>query len=215
MLAGSRMSAVWHHSRAHRFFATARWNLDHLGLTTLALVVVWLTPAGAPLVIAIDDTLFRRTGRHVHGAFWAYDGSRTVASGQKKPSRGTTFVVAAVVIDLPFLQRPIALPVLFRLWRPGGLTKAALARDLIRLIAAARADRRIHVIADGAYLCKTLRNLPAQVTLTGPLPRHAALWDAHPEQDQALRLRRRGRPRCRGERIGKPHDLEPARRACR
>jgi hypothetical protein len=141
------------------------------------------------LVIVVDDTLFRRTGRHVHAAFWAYNGSRRVAAGQEKLSRGNTFVVAAVVVDLPFLQRPIALPVLFRLWRPGGPTKATLARDLIRLIAAARSDRRIHVVADGAYLCKTLRYLPTNVTLTGPLPRHAALWDVHPENDQALRLR--------------------------
>jgi hypothetical protein len=73
--------------------------------------------------------------------------------------------------------------VLFRLWRTGGPTKAALTRDLIRLIAAARGDRRINVIADGAYLCKTLRYLPVNVTLTGPL-RHAALWDVHPEHDQ-------------------------------
>jgi len=201
------MGGVWHHSRAHRFFATARWNLDHFGLVMLGLVVGWLTPAGEPLVIAVDDTLFRRTGRRVYSAFWAYDGSRSVAAGQEKLSRGNTFVVAAVVVDLPFLQRPIALPVLFRLWRPGGPTKPTLARDLIHLIAAARHDRRVHVIADGAYLCKTLRHLPANVTLTGPLPRHAALWDVHPEHDQALRLRRRGRPRCRGERIGKPIDL--------
>lgn len=90
-------------------------------------------------------------------------------------------MVAATVVDLPFLQRRIALPVLFRSWRPGGPTEATLARDLIRLIAAARSDRRIHVVADGAYLCKTLRYLPANVTLTGPLPRHATLWDVHPE----------------------------------
>jgi hypothetical protein len=133
----------------------------------VGLVVGWRTPTGAPLVIVVDDTLFRRTGRHVHAAFWAYNGSRRVAAGQEKLSRGNTFVVAAVVVDLPFLQGPIALPVLFRLWRPGGPTKATLARDLIRLIAAARSDRRIHVVADGAYLCKTLRYLPTNVTLTG------------------------------------------------
>jgi hypothetical protein len=49
--------------------------------------------------------LFRRSGRHVHGAFWAYDGSRQVPRGQTKLSRGNTFVVAAVVVDLPFLNR--------------------------------------------------------------------------------------------------------------
>jgi hypothetical protein len=62
--------------------------------------------------VAVDDTLFRRTGRKVHAACWAYDGSRQVTKGQQKLSRGNTFVVAAIVVTLPFLDRPIALPVL-------------------------------------------------------------------------------------------------------
>lgn len=105
-------------------------------------------------------TLFRRRGRKVHAACWAYDGSRQVAAGQRKLSRGNTFVVAAIVVTPPFLDRPIALPVLARLWRPGGPTKTAQALDLISLIARARRDRVIHVVADGAYVCKTLRRLP-------------------------------------------------------
>jgi hypothetical protein len=97
---------------AHRFFASTRWSLDQLGRTLLRLVIGWLVPVGAPVVVAVDDTLFRRPARKAHAAVWAYDGSRDVAAGEKKLSRGTTFVVAAVVVELPFLERPIALPVL-------------------------------------------------------------------------------------------------------
>jgi len=32
----------------------------------------------------------------------------------------------------------------------------------------------VHVAADSAYICTELRGLPAGVTLTGPLPRHAS-----------------------------------------
>ncbi|MEU7767520.1 transposase [Nocardia sp. NPDC049190] len=206
MLTAARMGG--HHGRAHRFFATAAWSLDQVGLTMLGLVIGWLTPTGAPLLIAIDDTLFRRSGKKVHGAVWAYDGSRQVAKGQAKLSRGTTFVVAAVVVDLPFAGRPIALPVLFRLWRPGGRTKTILARELIGRIAAARPDRAVHVVADGAYVCSTLRHLPVNVTLTGPLPRNAALYEVHPDLDNPPNMRgRRGRPRTRGARIGTPSEL--------
>jgi hypothetical protein len=155
MLTAARMGG--HHARAHRFFATARWSLDQVSVVMLGLVIGWLIPTGAPLLIAVDDTLFRRSGKKVHGAVWAYDGSRQVTKGQAKLSRGTTFVVAAVVVELPFANRPIALPVLFRLWRPGGPTKTILARDLIGRIAAARPDRAVHVVADGAYVCITLR----------------------------------------------------------
>ena len=32
MLIGARLSGVWHHARAHRFFSHARWCADELGL---------------------------------------------------------------------------------------------------------------------------------------------------------------------------------------
>jgi hypothetical protein len=204
---------VWHHSRAHRFFASAAWSADGVGLVVLRLVTGWLVPAGAPLVIAVDDTMFRRAGRKVHAAYWGYDGSLKVPRGGTKLSRGNTWVVAAVIVSLPFLDRPVALPVAARLWRRGGPAKTALARELIELIAAAPARRRraVHVVADTAYICTELHRLPAGVTLTGPMPRHASLYDVHPELDNPL-LRRgqRGRPRARGARIGTPADLAAA-----
>jgi hypothetical protein len=31
MLLGAGLESVWHHSRAHRFFASARWSADRVG----------------------------------------------------------------------------------------------------------------------------------------------------------------------------------------
>jgi hypothetical protein len=45
-------------------------------------------------------------------------------------------VVAAVVVSLPFMDRPVALPVAARLWHKGGSAKTQLARELIAMIAA-------------------------------------------------------------------------------
>src|SRR6516164_927060 len=210
MLAGAGLGGVWHHSRAHRFFAGARWSTDAVGLVVLRLVTGWLVPVGAPVVIAVDDTMFRRAGRKVYAACWGYDGSLKVPSGGEKLSRGNTFVIAAVIAELPFLRRPVALPVAARLWRRGGPAKTQLARELIEMIAAAPAchGRGVHVVADSAYICTELRRLPAGVTLTGPAPRHASLVEVHPElDDPRLWRNRRGRPRARGERIGTPADL--------
>jgi hypothetical protein len=206
MLLGSGMARWWHHSRAHRFFASARWDLDAVGLVVLRLVVGWLVPVGAPLVVAVDDTMFRRWGRKVHAAHWGYDGSLKIPKGGKKLSRGNCFVVAAVVVDLPFADRPVALPVLMRLWRKGGPTKTVLARQLVEVIAAARRGRLVHVVADSAYICGQLRDLPRGVSLTGTMPRHAGLWHIHPDA-QRLPRGRGGRPRQVGERIGNPADL--------
>jgi len=213
MLAGAGLGGVWHHSRAHRFFAAARWSADAVGLVVLRLVTGWLVPAGAPLVIAVDDTMFRRAGRKVYAAYWGYDGSLKVPRGGKKLSRGNTWVVAAVIVALPFLRRPVALPVAARLWRRGGPAKTRLARELTEMIAAAPACRRrgVHVVADSACICTELRRLPPGVTLTGPMPRHASLYDVHPELDYPpARGRQRGRPRAKGVRIGTPAELAAA-----
>lgn len=53
------------------------------------------------------------------------------------------------------------------------------------------------------------------MTLTGPMPRHASLYDVHPELDYPpARGRQRGRPRARGARIGTPADLAAATPSC-
>jgi hypothetical protein len=44
MLAGAGVAGVWHHSRAHRFFAYARWHPDTVGLAVLRLIVGHLVP---------------------------------------------------------------------------------------------------------------------------------------------------------------------------
>jgi hypothetical protein len=79
------------------------------------LIVARLVGEGERVRVVIDDTLFHRVGKKVFGAAWQHDGS---AKGGNKIGRGTCFVVAAIVVDLPFCSRPVALPVLFRLWRP-------------------------------------------------------------------------------------------------
>jgi len=131
MLAGAGLAGVWHHSRAHRFFATARWHPDSVGLAVLRLIVGHLVPIGAPLTVAVDDTMFRRTGRKVYAAHWGYDGSLKVFKGNQKLPRGNTFVVAAVVVMLPFLDRPVALPVLVRLWRKSLMAKGMAGRLIL------------------------------------------------------------------------------------
>ncbi len=93
MLAGAGLSRLWPHDRAHRFFSRARWSPDELGLAVARLVVALLLPAGEPVVVAVDDTLFRRRGKKVWAASWFHDGS---AAGPAKTGYGNNWVVAAV-----------------------------------------------------------------------------------------------------------------------
>src|SRR5260370_1704586 len=65
MLAGAGLARIWPHDPAHRFFARARWSAHCLGLAGARLVVALLVPAGEPVVVALDDTLFPRRGKKV------------------------------------------------------------------------------------------------------------------------------------------------------
>jgi hypothetical protein len=112
MLTGAGLAQVWPHDRAHWFFSRARWNPDELGIAVAKLVVALLVPAGEPVTVAIDDTLFKRRGKKVWAASWFHDGS---AAGPDKTGYGNNWVIAAIIVRLPFLDRPAAIPVLARL----------------------------------------------------------------------------------------------------
>src|SRR3712207_1544308 len=81
MLTGAGLAQVWQHCRAHRFFSAARWCPHQVGLLLAELIVGHLLATGAPITLAVDDTLFRRRGKKVHAAGWFHDGS---AAGQAK-----------------------------------------------------------------------------------------------------------------------------------
>src|SRR6516164_225525 len=197
MLLGAALQRAWPHDRAHYFFARARWELDELGLAVARLVVLMLTEPGTDLRVAVDDSVFRRAGRKVHGAGWQHDGS---SPAKDKLSYGTCFVTVAILARLPFCSREVGLPVLARLHLPGkgaGPGKVETAAVLVRQLAVAFPGRIIHVVADAAYHGPALRTLPGNVTWTCRIPRHAVLYDLAPP-----RTGRRGRPRTRGERLG-------------
>ena len=83
MLVGSRLSGVWHHTRAHRFFSCARWSVQELGLRVADLIVERLLEPGAPLIVPVDDTLAKRRGRKVFGAGWHHDATANSAVYRK------------------------------------------------------------------------------------------------------------------------------------
>ena len=129
-----------------------------------------LVPPGDGLQVAVDDSVFRRSGRKVHGAGWQHDGSSPPVS---KLSYGNCFVTAGIVVRLPFCSRAVCLPVLARLHLPGkgnGPGKVETAAALVSLLAAAFPGRMIHVVADAAYHGPALRDPAGQRDLDLPHP---------------------------------------------
>lgn len=203
MWTAAGMAGRVHWSRAHRFFSHARWDVDTVGLLLAGLVVQSFTAQGEALTVAVDDTLFHRFGRKVFGVFWQHDGS---ARGRDGIGRGNCFVIAGLIVDVPFTDRRVFAPLLFRLHRPkDGASKPEQAREMVDLLAAAFAGRSLHVVADNAYRSRTWRQLPAGLTFTTRLAANAALYAPPPP-----RTGKRGRPALRGAKLGTPADLAEA-----
>jgi hypothetical protein len=195
MLSGAGLSRLWPHDRAHYFFARARWDADDLCLSAARLVVGLLVPAGEPVSVAVDDTLFKRRGKKVWAASWFHDGS---AAGPAKTGYGNNWVVLAVIVSLPMVSRPVAIPVMAKLVIKGTNSKSRLwlARRMAERLAAALPGRQVRVVADSAYAGGELRDLPAAISRTTRLRKDAALHGLPP-----ARTGRRGRPRVKGDRL--------------
>ena len=202
MLLAAGLSQTWHHTRAHRFFSTARWSPDQLGLVLLDLIVGLLVPEGAPVRLAVDDTLFRRSGRKVFAAAWHHD---PLGVGRGAIAWGNNWVVVGVLVDLPFVpHRPVCLPILARLWWPGHTPgRLELAVELVTVICAHLGPRRVDLVCDGAYAGKALRGLPPQVSVTTRLRADAALYALPTPR----RPHQRGRTPTKGARLPDLHHL--------
>ncbi len=191
MAAAAGMAGRWR--QACWFFSGAAWDTGELGLAVARLIVKYLAASGGPVVVACDGTFFKRWGRKVFQARWAYDGS---AQGGKKVAFGNTWVVAAIVVRLPFCSSPVALPVLFRLWRgKGTASQVDLAAQMLGKLAAAFPGRTLHGVGDAAFHGESL--IVEGTTWTTRLPANAVLYGPKPP-----RTGKRGRPRVKGARLG-------------
>ena len=184
--------------RACWFFSHAVWDVDDLGVAVARLIVRHLLADGEPVTVAVDGTFFKRWGKKVAQARWAYDGS---AQGGKKIAFGNTWVIAAIVVRLPACSSPVALPVLFRLWRgKGTASQVDLAAQMLSALAAAFPGRIIHGVGDAAFHGQAL--ICENSTWTTRLPVKAVLYGPKP-----ARTGKRGRPRKKGARLGTPAQI--------
>jgi hypothetical protein len=198
MLAGSGMQVVVSFHAACRFFSEGTWDVDVVGVRVARLIVDRLLPAGAAVLVAVDDTLVKRGGKSVFAALWTHDGSSKMKNSL---ARGNRWVVAGIVLDLPFCSRPVCLPVLFRLWLGKGTASPVQpAAGMLAVPAAAFPDRQVHAVGDAAYHGPDL--LGGVASYTTRLARNAVLYGCAPP-----RTGRQGRPRTKGERLGTPSDL--------
>jgi DDE superfamily endonuclease len=212
MLQGAGLAGVWHHSRAHDFFAYRRWEPDQLGIKLMELLVCLLLAPGAPIALAVDDTLFGRSGRKVYGAHYLHDGAQPEGSG-RRTRFGNCWVTVVLVVALPCTGgRTIGLPVLFRLFRPKDdqhpdrPSQPELGRKLIELVIKHFPGRQVELAMDGAYASRAWQGLPAHVNLTTRMRANAAIH----ELPAPRRPHQHGRTPLKGKRMGSLTEIAKA-----
>jgi hypothetical protein len=200
-----------HHERFHRFFSRGSWDPDEVGRLLFEQIVLRFCPQGR-ITIALDDTLSPRKGPEVFGI-----GSHLDAVRSTKRFRvfcfGHVWVVAAVVVQVPFSSRKWALPVLFRLYRNQRecersghrfQKKTELGREMVEQIVPWAGARKLDVVADSAYCNDTLtRALDPRVTVIGAIRPDAVLSAAPTPADQKVK----GRRRKIGRLLPKPEEI--------
>ncbi len=91
-------------------------------------------------------------------------------------------MIAAIVVKLPMVKRPLALPVPAKLVIKGtnSASRLWLARRMAQMLAGALPGRRIHMVADAAYAGEELKKLPPGITWTTRLRKDTALYELPP-----------------------------------
>jgi len=221
-----------HFCSFHRFFSQAQWNLDDLGYCVFQLLLPFCPEV---LTGAVDDTLARKSGRHIWGAGMHHDPLR---STQKRPvfSFGHSWVVLSLHVSFPFApQKTWALPVLVRLYRkrnnpklaPGRngkpekkqtgqatgkqyRTRPQLALEMIRVVARWLGPRKLRVLGDSEYAGGSIsRHLPVNAELISRMTMNAALYELPPCDTAG-----RGRRRKKGARLPNPLQIAQDSRRC-
>jgi hypothetical protein len=114
IIQSAQLTRFKHYCSFHRFFSQARWDLDQLSQSVFQLLLPFCEPE---LLGAVDDTLARKSGRHIWGAGMHHDPLR---STQQRPffAFGHNFVVFSLQVVLPFAPNKYwAFPILVRMYR--------------------------------------------------------------------------------------------------
>jgi hypothetical protein len=100
-----------HWSNYHRLYSSARFSMWKLA-AALVRQVIALLPAGAVIELVADDTVDGKDGVRVWGRGSHYDACRSSRSRRDHVKFGHQWLVLCVLVRLPGLARPWALPVL-------------------------------------------------------------------------------------------------------
>jgi len=184
------------HDAYHRFLPDARWSMAELWKLLTKILIQAFCRNGI-IILALDDTLFHRSGRKVDGAGWWRDAVRSTHKNVVY-TWGLNLVVLTLQIQAPWGGEPLGLPINMRVHRKNGPTLTELAAQMINEVRQWFPERAFRVVADGFYATLAGKKLPA-VTIISRIRRDANLYDLPPKRIK----KKRGRPRKKGKKLAK------------
>jgi len=177
-----------HYSKYHRVLNRDCWSPWLVSKILLSLIILIFLPVGTPLVLLIDETLERRRGKQIKYKGWFRD---PILSTKKHviTSLGLRWVCLAVLVPVPWSQRPWALPFM-TLLALGQKTSTRLnkrhhtivqwAEFMIDKVRRWQPDREITLVGDGSYaaiaLVQRCQRLKKPVKLVSRLRLDARLF---------------------------------------
>jgi hypothetical protein len=184
------------HDAYHRFFPDATWSMTKLW-QLLTKILVQTFCRNTTITLALDDTLFHRSGRKVNGAGWWRDAVRSTKKNVVY-AWGLNLVVLTLQIRPPWGGETLGLSVNMRLHRKNGPTLNELAMQMISEIRQWLGERPFRVVGDGFY-ATLAGKVPDSVTIISRIKRNAILYDLPPKRKK----KRRGRPCTKGRKLAK------------
>ncbi len=189
--------------RYHLVLSKAKWSAFSLSRILLGLLVE-LIPTNVPLLIAVDETIERRSGKNITAKGCYRDACRSSHSLVIK-CFGLKWLCAALIVKLPWSNRYWALPFMTVLGtskkhdeQEGLKHKSSIDRTIQLVYVISRLLKRSWILlGDGGFACIKLGHAcqDSKTTLVSRLRLDASLFDEVKESQ----VKRRGRKRVKGK----------------
>lgn len=201
-------------SSYHRVLSMRRWSMWRLARPLVTAILDTFVPHGVLFLVG-DETVTEHPGRKVFGKGRHRDAKRSSHSFVAH-LWGHKWVVLAILVKLPGIERPWALPVLVALYRNEKDNQAAgrrhktpsdLMRQLLCVLLRWFPARKFAFSGDGGYanhmLTRFARRHEGRLTLVSRFYADAALYAAPPRPKTGAL----GRPRVKGKKLPSPQDI--------
>jgi len=188
------------HDAFHRIFPDARWSMAKLW-QKLAKILIRAFCRNGIITLALDDTLFHRSGRKINGAGWWRDAVRSTSS-KTVYAWGLNLVVLTLQIQPPWGGEPLGLPINMRLHRKNQTGLIDLAEQMINEVMQWLPQRVFRVVGDGFYAPLAGREIFNTIIISR-IQRNAEIYDLPTRPKKKTR----GRPRKKGQRLLCPEKM--------